>query len=176
METQNYSKGNRILWIALLIIAMTFIMCSCGSRRVDKSKTETKETTVTQSTKTDSSKVVTVSDANTKIVDLGTEEEFLVVPIDSSKEMVVNSVVYKNACLQHKKTSKNKVIENKAIVTETRQNDIEESVNTQSSKESKTETKNIDKKQFNILSLWWVILLLLGVYLYWRKFGFKSPF
>ena len=66
------------------------------------------ENTVTQSTKTDSSKVVTVSDTNTKIVDLGTEEEFLIVPIDSSKEMVVNSVVYKNAVYSTKKLLRTK--------------------------------------------------------------------
>lgn len=171
METQNKSNGNKSLVICFILALALVFLCSCGARKTESSKTVTKENTVTQSTKVDSSKVVTVSDTNTKIVDNGTEEEFLITPIDSSKEMVVNSVVYKNAVLKHKKVNNNKVVENKVIVAETRQNNIKEAVKTQTSKSATIEMKKTDKKQFNILSLWWVLLLIIAGVWYWRKFG-----
>jgi hypothetical protein len=174
METQNKSNGNKSLAICFMLALALIFLCSCGARKTERSKEVTKETIVTQSTKTDSSKVVTVSDTNAKIVDNGTEEEFSITPIDSTKEMVVSGKTYFNAKLSHKKTSNNKVVENKAIVTETRQNDIKEAVKTQISKAKSVEVKKTDRKA----NYWWLLwlLLLIPIYFAYKKYSKFLPF
>jgi len=179
MEKQNYTLTKlqkRSILIPLAIAIAFFMLCSCSARKVDKSKTVTKETAVIETTKKDSSKTVILTDTNTKIVDTGTEEEFTISPIDSTKEMVVSGKKYFNAKLRHKTTSKNKVVDNSVKVSETRQNDIKEASKSEISKSETIETKVTDKKQFNILSLWWVLLLIIGAVIYLRKYGFKLPF
>jgi len=173
MEQQNFRNGNNTLWLALLIMALFFICCSCGSRKVDKSKKVSKEVSKVEVSKVDSSKTVTVSDSNTKIVDLGTEEEFTVVPIDSTKEMVVSGNTYKNAVLKHRKVQKNKLVDKSENITETKQNDVREASKSENSKSATIEVKNSERKS----SYWWLLWLLLLIpgYLYYRKWGFRLP-
>ncbi len=171
----NYKIGHRtFIFAGLFILALW--LCSCGSRKTSKSNTETKETTQTENTKIDTSKTVTVANSNSKIIDTGTEEEFTIVPIDSSKEMVVNSVKYKNARLSHKKVNNNKVAINSNNITTTAKKHVSEASKSNISKSVKAEIKNVDKKQFNILSLWWVILVLIVVYWVWKKYKGVMPF
>jgi len=155
--------------IILLIISL--ILFGCGPRKVERSKTETKETQTTEATFKDSSKTVTKLDSNTKIVDSSVTDEFVIIPFDNTKEMVVNGKTYFNTVLKRSK-SKNNISTTKTInVAKTSQNDVKKAVNTNKSKTAVTNLKNVDKKQFNFLSLWWLYLILIAViYFGYRKF------
>lgn len=163
-------KGNKSLLIAVItVIVAVFMLCSCGSRKVNKSKTQTKEVTKIESTKVDSSKTLTNLDSNTKIVDNSVTDEFTISPVDNNKEIIVNGKTYFNVVLKSKKVNNNKVIDNKKNVSVISQNNVKTDVKVNKSKIELIAVKKIDKKQFNFLSLWW-ILLIIPIYLLWKRF------
>lgn len=171
METNNHKKGNNSLITAFAIAMLVIMLCfcsSCGSRKVEKSKTETKETEIVQTSKVDSSKTVTLTDSNTKVVDSSSSDEIEILPIDSTKEIVVAGKTYKNVIIRHKKHKAAKVLDESKNVSETKQNSVIESGKTQKTKTVSAEVKNIERKGFNFLNLLW-LLLLIPIYLLWRN-------
>lgn len=163
-------KENKSLLLSVLIVIISaFMLCSCGSRKVNKSKTESKEVTQIESSKVDRSKTVINSDSNTKIVDNSVTDEFTITPVDNNKEIIVNGKSYFNVVLKHKKVNNSKIIDNKKNVSVIAQNNVKITSKVNKSKIEVSEVKKSDKKQFNLLSLWW-ILLIIPVYLLWRRF------
>ncbi len=172
MEQTNYSKGNKSLIISFILALAVLSLVSCGARKVNKSETEIKETSKTETATVDSSKTITTSQSNIVIVDSSTSDEFTISPIDSSKEMIVSGKKYKNAVLRHKTTSKNKVVDKTETIAKTEQKAIKTNSKADNSKTTKVAVKNIDKKQFNFLSLWW-LLLLIPIYIAYRKYKYR---
>lgn len=171
-----YKYGTKSLFFWVLLAVLFLLLCSCGSRKVNKSNTEIKETAKIETTKTDSSKVVINIERNTKIVDSSDSEEITFEPVDNTKPMVVNSKTYLNARISTKKINTNKVTTNNVNVSKTAQNSVKEVNKQQSSKETKVEVKNVDKKQFNFLNLWWLLLLLIAIYLLYKRYRRFLPF
>jgi len=172
-RANKYGTKSLLFWALLAVLFL--LLCSCGSRKVNKSNTEIKETAKTETTKTDSSKVVTNIESNTKIIDSSDTEEITLEPVDNSKPMVVNSKTYINARISKKKVKTNKVTTNDLNVSKTAQNSVKEVNKQQSSKEVKAEVKNVEKKQFNFLNLWW-LLLLIPLYLLYKRYRGFLPF
>lgn len=175
MNEPNYKLGNKTLIGSAILVVIFFLLCSCSARKVSKSNTESKETTKSETAKTDSSKVVTNIESNTKIVDSSDSEEITFEPVDNTKPMVVNSKTYLNARISTKKVKTNKVTTNDLNVSKTAQNSVKEVNKQQSSKEVKAEVKNVEKKQFNFLNLWW-LLLLIPLYLLYKRYRGLLPF
>jgi len=171
MKQPNYKLGNKTLIGSAILVIIFFLLCSCGSRKVERSKTETKETQTTESTFKDSSKTVTKLDSNTKIVDISQSDELVIEPIDNTKEMVVNGKTYFNTVLKRSKSKNNITTDKTTNVAKTIQNDVKTDTKENKSKVVIADVKNIDKKQFNFLSLWWLYLILIAViYFCYRKF------
>jgi len=93
--------------ISLLLLILTLVSCS-GTRRVNKS--DTKEET--QIAILDTSKTETKIDTNIKVIDCTDTDELLIVPVDNTKEIVVNGKKYFNVSLKHRKV-KNNITTNK---------------------------------------------------------------
>jgi len=178
MNQPNYKLGNKTLIGSAILVAIFFLLCltSCSSRKVSKSKTETKEIATTESTTKDSSKTFTKLESNTKIVDVSQSDELVISPIDNTKEMFVNGKTFFNVKLASKKTSNNIVTDKSINAAKTSQNDIKTSDKTNKIKTAIVEVKNSDKKQFNFLSLWWIPLVLVIIYWLWRKYKNMLPF
>ena len=176
--------------LGLLAVVLLVSMTSCGARRVNKSNTETKETTKTQIAISDNSKIVTDLSTNTKTTVTTEINEQIGEVIETTIEEPVNpklpaSVIdekgnkvelnntkrtkSKRTVLSDKKTLNNKVVDNSIKVAKTEQKDVKTDIKSDNSKVSKSNVKNIDKKGFNFLSLWW-LLLLIPAYLLWRKY------
>ena len=166
-RANKYGTKSLLFWALLAVLFL--LLCSCGSRKVTKSNTEIKEVAKTETTKVDSSKVTVNIDSNTKIVDSSDSEEIIFEPVDNTKPMIVNSKTYLNARISTKKVKANKVTTNDLNVYKTAQNSVKEASKEQSSKEVKAEVKNVDKKQFNFLNLWW-LLLLIPIYLLYKRY------
>jgi len=170
MELNKKTEGIKLIAYLLFAIILLCVVFGCGSRKTSKSKTETKETQTTEATFKDSSKTTVNIDSNTKIVDSSVTDEFVILPFDNTKEMVVNGKTFFNVKLATKKTSNN-ITTNKTInVAKTSQNDVKKAVKTNKSKTAVTNVKNVDKKQFNFLSIWWLIPLIAVIYFGYRKF------
>jgi len=173
METTT-KNANKSLLFAIIIASIFFLCCSCSTRKVNKSVTEIKETAKTETSTTDSSKTVTKTDINTKIIDSSSTEEFTIVPIDSTKEMVISGKSYFNAKIRLKKERKDKILTQSENIAKTVQNDIKTNSKSENSKQIKQVVKNTERKPSYFWLLW--LLLLIPIYFLWKKYRGVIPF
>ena len=145
----------RYLLILLLLVG-------CGSRKVNKSNTETKEKS--EITIVDSVKVAIKTDSNIEIQ----TNEFTIEPIDSIKPIIIidsqgKKTSYINARIKHKhETSQNKTLKNEIVQRSTK-------TNIKAEKRTQIEVKQVERKESIITSLWWLWLLIIILFLI-RKF------
>jgi uncharacterized protein YcfL len=144
----------------ILLFLITFLIVGCGSRKVNKSVTKEE----TQISVLDTSKTETKTDTNTKVIDCTLTDEIEIIPIDNTKEIIVNNKSYKNVRIKYKKT-KNNVTTNKVEkVAKKQQNAI------------KTKSKasiEVKQKETERNSNYWWLLLLIPIYLLYRKYKHK---
>ena len=167
MKTINYKIGDRILIFAGLVI-LAVILFGCGSRKVNRSKTEITETQTSTKSVIDSTKVTTILDSNTKIADFSTTDEITIIPIDNTKEITVNGKKYFNAQIKHSKKKNNISVVNNEKVSQIKQNSVKTDSKEQKVKNVFIEAKKIDKSASYYWLLW--LLLLIPIYLLWRKY------
>ena len=149
-----------IFWIVFMLI-----ICSCGTRKVNKSNTETN--TKTEINVIDSIKTETKTDSSTEIC----IDNFDIIPIDSLKPIIIidqsgKKTSYLNARINKRyETSRNKTLKNE-LVQSTRKTNIK------AVKQTKQAVKQIERKESIITSLWWLWLLIILIVLYYvsRKF------
>ena len=99
-----------------IFILVSLVFISCGSRKVDKSKTEIKKDSISVvDVQTNVQTNLQIEESNISKIDT-TEDEFIIEPIDSSKEITVNGKTYKNVKIRHKKTKVNSLYTNKKKV------------------------------------------------------------
>lgn len=158
-----------------IIILISLLFISCGSRKVQRSENKITETAQLQTTKVDSSKTTTESNSNVKIVDSSTTEETTVQAQDTSKPFFVKGVKYKNAILKHKKVKNNITTDKAEKVSQIKQNSVKEDVKANINKQSKENTVDIDRKQYDWTKTIIVISIILGLvfwfiyFFYYRK-------
>jgi len=143
-----------------LIFLLSILIVGCGTRKTQQTKTDvtTKEVT------TDNSVIETKTDTNTKVIDCTLTDEIEIIPIDNTKEIVVNGKTYKNVRLKSKKT-KNNVTTNKVEkVAKKQQNAIKI--------KSKASIEVKQKETERNSNYWWLILLI-PIYLLYRKYKHK---
>lgn len=167
MKLNKQQQYSVFLWIGVAIIALVFLT-SCGSRRVQKSNTETVTKTEAQTTTVDSSKTIVNTDTNTKVIDCTDTDEITIQPLDNTKEMVVNGKKYFNSVLKHKKTKTNTNINTTQKVAKIEQKAVKIDSKAVSNSSTKVSTKDVDRSGFN---WWWLLLLLipLGFWYYLKK-------
>lgn len=144
----------------LLIILLTLTICSCGTRKVNKTNTES--ITKTEVNISDSTKIVTNTAYNIdKIIN-----DFYIEPVDRCKAIVIidnqgKKTSYLNAKIRHRaEISRNKTLKNE-IVQKTNK------VNIKATTQSKTNAKQIERKASIITEFWWLWLILLLIALYY---------
>jgi hypothetical protein len=145
------------------LIATIFLISgiwSCGTRKVNKSNTET--TTKTEVSISDTTKIVTNTAYNIdKVVN-----DFEIEPIDTTKAIVIidntgKKTSYLNAKIRHRReTSRNKTIKNE-IVQSSRKENIKQT------QQTKTSVKQIEKKVSIITEFWWLWLLIFVILIYY---------
>ena len=146
---------NKIKFILILLL-----LVGCGTRKVNKSNTET--TTKTEVTISDTTKIVTNTAYNIETI----KEDFDIEPIDSCKAIVIidnngKKTSYINAKIRHKRqTSVNKTLKNE-IVQSSRKENIKQTSRTKTSK------KQIERKASIITEFWYLWLILLLILLYY---------
>ena len=146
---------NKIKFILILLL-----LVGCGTRKVNKSNTET--TTKTEVTISDTTKIVTNTAYNIETI----KEDFDIEPIDTCKAIVIidntgKKTSYLNAKIRHKRqTSLNKTLKNE-IVQSSRKENIKQTTQT------KTSEKQIERKASIITEFWYLWLILLLIILYY---------
>lgn len=140
----------------LIIIALSFLVMSCASRKV--AKEETIEKTEVKST----SKIQTEVKTETKVLDTSTIDEIEIVPIDNSKPIVVDNKTYFNAKIKHVKRKNNITTKQTENVAKNERNDVTVE------RVRQTETKQTGKEP--VYSWWWIIILIGVLIIIYRKF------
>ena len=141
-----------------IFILVSLILFSCGSRKV--AIQEIKKDSLKQI----DTKIVTKEETNISIKNDIYTDEFIITPLDTLKDIVVNGITYKNIVLRYKKVKDNSLhIEKKTIV----KNELKKELTKTSVKEFK---KDIDRKQ-NYWNYLWLLLIPVCYYLY-KRFRF----
>jgi len=166
---ENHNRNFLVFWILVLISCiLVSTMSSCASRKVIVDKTDIKKDSIVET------KVSLISQENekksdsTSIVITNENDELTITPIDTSKEIIVNGVSYKNVIINVKKNKTNVSYSNKNKESYTKSKDSTSTNKVVKTEVIKTKEKKIDKKQN-----YWVfilpILLLIILYLLWQN-------
>jgi len=150
------------------IIITLILLTSCASRKVNIDKTitkkdsivETKIETVTNEIKKtkDTINIITIEDAS----------EIAIIPVDPSKEMLVDGKSYKNVSLKIKKNRVNTVFKSSKIRTNIKHKDSISTTKAEETTNTLGKIKKIERKQNYWLIVYWFILILI-IYLLWRN-------
>lgn len=143
-----------------ILILLSTLFFACGARKVNKQEKVEEKTTVEVVTQKDS--VVEVVKTEIKY-DVETHE-IEIIPIDSTKEFVVEGKKYFNARIKIKKKKDNTTYseDNKVSKTSLKQS------KTVVKELKKDKVKTVDKKASYAWVFWWIFLLLI-LYILWRN-------
>lgn len=146
---------NKIKYILILLL-----LVGCGTRKVNKSNTET--TTKTEVSVSDTTKIVTNTAYNIdKVVN-----DFYIEPVDTCKPIIIidsqgKKTSYHNAKIRHRvENSSNKTLKSEILQSSHKQN-------IKATTQAKTSVKQIERKTSFISDFWWLWLILLLILLYY---------
>jgi hypothetical protein len=140
-----------------IILMISFFFTSCVTRKVNVTKNQSEIRTDSSFTEKKDTSIV----RNNAISILEKLDEIEIVPIDTTKPIIINDVKYFNATLKLRKYSKASIDTSKTISSSTRQvsgkliKDIK----------SKDYVKDVDKKANTKLYLFWLLLIPLVMWL-----------
>jgi hypothetical protein len=151
-----------------LILLFLIVLTSCGSRKVQVDKLDTKKdsvvetkiavTTIETKQKTDSTNIVTTID----------NSEITITPVDTCKEIVVEGKVYKNVVLKIKKNKANTLYTNNKTESNNKRMDSVATIKVNKTEKVSGKNKTIDKKA-DYSWILWLLLLILILYQLWRN-------
>lgn len=143
----------------IYIICGALLFNSCASRKVTVSNLEIKKDSISQI----ETKIVTKEVFNIEIQNNILIDEFIIKPLDSTKEIVIDGKSYKNVVLTYKKTKDNSLHINNKNVYKDEQKQQKSNV----SLIKKEFKKEIDKKA-NYWVYLWLLIIPIGYYLFKR--------
>jgi hypothetical protein len=148
------NKGVITFWLSVTLATISIaILSSCSTRKV-----------VIEEVKKDSlsqiyTKIVTKEDIKIETKNDIVTNEFIITPLDTCKDIVVNGIKYKNVVLRHINTKDNSLHKEDIKVSK-----IEDKQQTTKVKEN-TKVKNIEKTSNPI----GYILIIIIIYLVWQN-------
>ena len=154
-QTITSQNRNWILFWVYVVVASTVItmLSSCGTRKVIID--EVKKDSLSQIyTKIETKEDIKIETKNDIVID-----EFIITPLDTCKDIVVNGITYKNVVLRHINTKDNSLHKEDIKVSK-----IEDKQQTTKVKEN-TKVKNIEKTSNPI----GYILIIIIIYLVWQN-------
>lgn len=160
----------------LIYILVSIIFISCSLRKVNKTNLEEKKDSVSVvDVKTDIKTNENTEINNNSKIDK-TEEEFIFEPINDSLPFIVNSKIYKNVKIRHKKTKDNSLHTNQKKVSKNAlKQQIKHSKQVVSTSKVFVE-KKIEKKESLVKYFYLFILLILLYLIYKYRFNILKLF
>ena len=158
----------------LIYILVSIIFISCGARKVNKTNLkENKDSVSVVDVKTEiKTNENTEIDNNSKIDK--TKEEFIIEPIDNTKEIVVNGKTYKNVKIRHKKTKDNSLhINQKKVSKNALKQQIKHNKQVVSLRKVFIE-REIERKESLIKYIYILLLIILLYIIYKYRFNIKK--
>jgi hypothetical protein len=149
----------------ILILSLIFLF-SCGSRKVETEKKDSKEVTKIDSI----AKIVEKTNIKIDTKKDIEESELVFTPIDNTKEFIVNNKTYKNVKISHRKKKDNTIIAESKTIDNKQDIAVKKAVNSK----LQSNIKIVDKQGLPIFAkigilLGLILLFVGGSYLYIRK-------
>ena len=147
-------KSSIVFWLAVVLASTVItLLSSCSTRKVviDEVKKDSLSQIYTKIETKEDIKIETKNDIVTN--------EFIITPLDTCKDIVVNGITYKNVVLRHINTKDNSLHKEDIKVSK-----IEDKQQTTKVKEN-TKVKNIEKTSNPI----GYILIIIIIYLVWQN-------
>ena len=152
-------KENYKILVTLIAISLLVLLCSCGSRKVQKS--DVKEETKTEQSTTKANDIESKTETNTVINDESNDVE--ITPIDTSKAIIINGKTYKNAKVKFLNRKSQTAITKKETVRDLSKQETKAIIAVK-----KQEVKrDIERKSNPLLPLLWLLIPAIG-YLIWK--------
>ena len=165
----NHNKNFIVFWILVLISCVCIsTMSSCASRKVIVDKVDIKKDSIVETKVQVIVQETEKKSDSTNIFITNENSELTITPIDTTKEIIVNGVSYKNVILNVKKNKTNVSYSNKNKESYTKSKDSTSTNKIVKTEVIKAKQKKIDKKQ-NYWVLILPILLLIILYLLWQN-------
>jgi preprotein translocase subunit SecF len=160
----------------LIYILVSIIFLSCGSRKVNKTTIEEKKDSVSIiDVKTEIKTNENTEINNNSKIDK-TEEEFIIEPIDNTLPFIVNSKIYKNVKIRHKKTKDNSLHTNQKKVSKNAlKQQIKHSKQVISTSKVSKE-KKIEKKESLVIYIYYLIIFIILYIIYKYRFNILKLF
>jgi hypothetical protein len=160
----------------LIYILVSLLFISCGSRKVSKTTIEEKKDSVSViDVKTEIKTNENTEINNNSKIDK-TEEEFIIEPIDNTLPFIVNSKIYKNVKIRHKKTKDNSLhINQKKVSKNALKQQIKHSKQVVSTSKVLKE-KKIDKKESLVIYIYYLIIFIILFIIYKYRFNILKLF
>jgi hypothetical protein len=148
------NKGVITFWLSVTLATISIsILSSCSTRKVVIEKVK-KDSLSQIYTKIETKEDIKIETKNDIITD-----EFIISPLDTCKDIVINGITYKNVVLRHINTKDNSLYKKDIKVSK-----IEDKQQTIKVKEN-TKVKNIEKTSNPI----GYILIIIIIYLVWQN-------
>jgi hypothetical protein len=151
------NKGVITFWLSVFLATISIaILSSCSTRKVvieEFKKDSISETVV---------KIATVEDIKIETKNDIITDEFIITPLDTCKDIVINGITYKNVVLRYKNTKDNSL--HKQDIKVSKIEDKQQSTKV----EIKEKKKEIDKKA-NYFLYFIPTLILILIYFIWRN-------
>jgi len=190
MELNKKTEGIKLIAYLLFAIIILCVVFGCGSRKVNKYKTEIKETQTTEVSKDSKEEAKKESETNIKETKTTTIDESKnivtevteIVPVDQTKEATFTDAKGQKYNLNNSKYRNEKTtdLSKEKTVSISEYNKLKKDIETilkiaeQRGKTIIELQKEIDTKEsdrgFNYLSLWWILPLIAVCYFSYRKF------
>jgi len=136
--------------VTFLVISLLVLLCSCGSRKVQKSNVE--EETKTEQTAKVNNDVETKTETKTVINDESNEME--ITPIDTSKVLIINGKTYKNAKVKFITRKAKTEINAKEVVKDKSKSEIK----AVTAVKKQTKVKDMEKENNPFMPLLWLLI------------------
>jgi len=149
----SHNRNYIYFWICVLLSTFAVLLASCSTRKVVID--EVKKDSVSQI----SVKIATDEDIKIETKNDIVTDEFIITPLDTCKDIVVNGISYRNVVLRHINTKDNSLYKKDIKVSK-----IEDKQQTTKVKEN-TKVKNIEKTSNPI----GYILIIIIIYLVWQN-------
>ena len=143
-----------LFWLSVIVASIVITMLSsCGTRKVviDEVKKDSLSQISTKIVTKENIKIETKNDIVTN--------EFIISPLDTCKDIVVNGITYKNAILSYKKTKDNSLHKQDIKVSK-----IEDKQQT-----TKVEVKEKKKEIKKVSNPFGYIIIIVIIYLIWQN-------
>lgn len=144
-----------LFWVYVVVASIVITMLSsCGTRKVLIN--EVKKDSLSQI----STKIATKEDIKIETKNDIVTDEFIITPLDTCKDIVVNGITYKNAILSYKKTKDNTIqVQDKKVAKIEDKEQIVKSTIIEKKKE-------IERKSNPMINLLWLLIPLSAYVIY----------